>query len=126
VSNERSRWQVGTYTRVRQRPRPPVSWRERVGLYEKQCEASLSAAVYRRKAIADGTYVEATWQWYDGNHMRCPHPTSRMHLDRSSMSMVGVCGVHSRVIARTGAFFPYIPPGPHCPQTCCRAREADA
>ena len=125
VSNERSRWQVGIFTPSVPRPRPPISWRKSVGLHEKQCEASLSAEIYRKKAMADGTYVRATWEWYDGNHMRCSHPTTTMHFDRGHGRLVGVCGVHSGVIKRTGAFFPYIPPGPHCAQPCCRGGNDD-
>ena len=70
--------------------------------------------------MADGTYSQATWEQYDGNHVRCPNPTKVMHRHTYRMELIGVCGVHEAFFQRHGSYFPYIPPGPHCPQPCCR------
>ena len=83
------------------------------------CEASLSAETYRKRSKADGTYDHDRWLQYDGNHVRCKNPTRMMH--RAPGGLVGVCLVHSRVIKRTGAYFPYLEPGVGCHQPCCRA-----
>ena len=85
----------------------------------RRCEASLSAAVYKKKRSgAAGTYDHATWLQYDGNHIRCTNPART--LRRGSTGWVGLCHMHNAVVKRSGQYFPYLPPGPRCTQPCCK------
>ena len=111
------RWTVGIWRPSRRLLRPQQS----PNLPDtRRCEASLSAESYKRHT-PKAEFSQEKWQWLDAGHERCPNPTRK--LRRTAERWVGLCGRHDPGDGGTLEFYPYLAPGPTCPQPCCRGKR---